>query len=259
MGDEGTTGGEQLGSGGLDEDVTVTVGAVEGQPVVGAGVVAGLELGLGDGRGEGDVPQGRGVVHVRLAARQIAQEGQLGDPLGLRGNRRVELVPVHRQTDRTPQVLEGLLVDGSQLDAQLDEVPTADCDLMLGVGLGRRSEVRVIGERGIAAHTVVVLYASLGRKTVVVPTHRVEDLLAAHPLVAGDGVGVGVGEDVTRVQVSGDGGRWGVDREHLVTGVHRGGVEGVKLLVLPDLTPLVLEALEDRLVRYDATRRGRSG
>ena len=95
MSDEGAAGGQQLRTGRLDEDVTMTVGAVEGEPMVGAGVVAGLELGLGDGRGEGDVPQGGGVVHVRLAARQVAQEGQLGDPLGLRGDRRVELVPVH--------------------------------------------------------------------------------------------------------------------------------------------------------------------
>ena len=52
----------------------------------------------------------------------------------------------------------------------------------------------------VAAHPVVVLHPALGRQPVVVPADRVEHVLAAHPLVAGDQVGVGVGEHVSHVQ-----------------------------------------------------------
>ena len=87
-----------------------------------------------------------------------------------------------------------------ELLAQLDEVGPADRDLPLRVRLLRRREVGVVGQRRVAAHAVVVLHPALGRQAVVVPAHRVEDLLAAHPLVAGDQVGVRVGEDVADVQ-----------------------------------------------------------
>ena len=199
--DEGAASGQQLGPGGFDEDV-LTVGTVEAEAVVSTGVVASLELSLGDGGGEGDVPQSGGVRQVRLATGVVAEEGQLGDPLRLWRDRRVELVPVHRQADSPPQVLESFFIDGGQLDAQLDEVATANWHLTLGVGFARRGEVGVVRQRGITAHAVVVLHATLSRKTVVVPTHRVKNLLATHPLIAGNSVGVGVGEDVTGMQVA---------------------------------------------------------
>ena len=47
VGDQRHRGRDELGAGGLDVDRAV--GAVEGDAVVGARVVAGLELGLGDG------------------------------------------------------------------------------------------------------------------------------------------------------------------------------------------------------------------
>src|SRR5690606_4086094 len=112
---------------------------------------------------------------------------------------------------------------------------------------------------GVAPHAVVVLHATLGRQAVVVPAHRVEDLLAAHALVARDDVGVRVGEHVPDVQRSGDGGRRGVDREDLLT--RRGAVEGVGTGLRPRAVPALLEAVEGDLVRYDAgagrRRRGR--
>ena len=73
--DERDAGGDQLGAGGLDVDRSV--GVVVRDPVVGAGVVAGLELGLGDGGLVGDVPQRRGVLLVGLAAGDVAQERAL--------------------------------------------------------------------------------------------------------------------------------------------------------------------------------------
>ena len=72
MGDEGHAARDELGAGGLD--VHRPVGAVEGDPVVVAGVVAGLELGLGDGGLEGDVPEAGGLGLVGLAAPDVAQE-----------------------------------------------------------------------------------------------------------------------------------------------------------------------------------------
>ena len=50
---------------------------MERDAVVGAGVLARLELGLGDGGLVGDVPQRRCVLLVCLAACDVAQEGAL--------------------------------------------------------------------------------------------------------------------------------------------------------------------------------------
>ena len=83
VGDEGAAGRQELWASRLDEDV-VTIVAMEGQSVIGTGVVASLQLGLGHRRLVGDVPQGRGVVEVGLTAGVIAQERQLGDALGFR-------------------------------------------------------------------------------------------------------------------------------------------------------------------------------
>ena len=75
-----------------------------------AGVLPGLELGLGDRGLEGDVPEGRCLLQVGLAAGEVAQERPLADLLRLRPDRRVVLVPVDREAERAPQVLEDLLV-----------------------------------------------------------------------------------------------------------------------------------------------------
>ena len=119
------------------------------------------------------------------------------------------------QAHAAPQLLEDDLVLDGQALAQLDEVLARDRQLVLGVGLGRRLERRVVRQARIAAHAVVVLHAALGRQAVVVPAHRVEHLEAAHPLVAGDAVGVRVGEDVPDVQGAAHGGRRSVDGEDL--------------------------------------------
>ena len=79
VGDQRDAADDQLGSGGVDQDVAAAVGAVEGELVVGAGALAVLELGLGDRGLEGDVPQRRRLGRVRLAAGQVVQERPLGD------------------------------------------------------------------------------------------------------------------------------------------------------------------------------------
>ena len=126
---------------------------------------------------------------------------------------------------------------------------------MLGIGLDRWFEVRVVGQRRVAAHAVVVLDATFGGQAVVIPAHRVEDLLAPHPLVTSDGVGVGVGEHVPGMQMSRDGRRRGVDGEHCLAGLHLVAMECVELLVLPDLAPFGFEPLQGWLVGHHAASR----
>ena len=78
----------------------------------------------------------------------------------------------------------------------------------------RRRERRVEGLRRVAAHAVEVLHPALGGQAVVVPADRVEDGLAAHPLVAGEGVGLGVAEHVPDVDASRDTVGGGVSMEN---------------------------------------------
>ena len=118
----------------------------------------------------------------------------------------VVLGPVDGQAEAAEQGLEGLLVFGGEDVAELDEVAAADVDvaaLLNGFGVAGivgGGEVGVVRQRGFAADSEVVLDAAFGGQAVVVPSHRVEDLAASHALVAGDGVGVRVGEDVSDVE-----------------------------------------------------------
>ncbi len=105
MGDQGHAGGDQLRPGGLDARPDRRV-RVEGHPVVGAGIVPGLELGLGHRGLEGHVPHRRRLGQVGLAALQVAQERLLGHGDRVVGDRGVEAVPVHAQPHPAPQVLE---------------------------------------------------------------------------------------------------------------------------------------------------------
>ena len=150
------------------------------------------------------------------------------------------------QAELAPQGLEELLVLHDQLLAQRDEVGPVHRDLALGIGLLRRAEVGVVGERGVAAHPEVVLHATLGRQAVVVPAHRVEHGLAAHPLEARDDISVGVGEDVSDVERAAHGRRRRVDREDV--GARAGPIEAVDPFRVPARHPLLLEPFERRLV-----------
>ena len=153
-----------------------------------------------DGGLEVDVPQRRRLVAVGVAGSQQPQEGALGGPLG--EPRRSSCTGLHqstRQPDPAAQRLEGLLVLGRELVAQLDEVRPGDRRRVLR-RLGRGGEVGVVGDRRVAADPEVVLDPALGRQAVVVPPDRVEDDLAAHALEAGDEVGLGEREDVPDVQ-----------------------------------------------------------
>ena len=158
--------------------------------------------------------------------------------------------PVDRQAEPAQQRLEDLLVGLDEFVAQLEEVRPGDGDrpvVLRRLTAERRLEALDIGLARIAADAVVVLDAPLRRQTVVVPAHRVEDLLAGHALVAGDRVGVGVAEHVAHVQRAADGGRRCVDREDV--GPLGGAVERVDLVGFPYLGPTRLDAIERGSVR----------
>ncbi|MCB5293707.1 hypothetical protein BJQ90_03165 [Arthrobacter sp. SO3] len=198
---EGGAGGQQLRAGGLDVDFLAVFGE-ERVPVVGARDLAVLELGLGHGGAESDVPEGGRLGHVGVAGGEVRQEGALGDGPGLVVDGAVRQVPVHGQAEGLEEVLEDFLVLDGEFLAEFDEVPARDdveVALVLG-GLGGRPVAGVVRGGRIAAHPVVVLYAALGGQAVVVPAHRVEHVLAGHALVARQDIGLGVGEHVADVQ-----------------------------------------------------------
>ena len=144
MGDKCHAGGQELGSGRLDLDGP-SVGTAEGQTVVGARPVAILELGLADRGAEVDVPEGRRLGLVDLAASELAEEGPLGGPLGHLADGGVLEAPVDAQAQGAPQGLEDLLILRGQAQAELDEVRPRDRNPLLA-RLGRWREVRVVGE-----------------------------------------------------------------------------------------------------------------
>ncbi len=255
MRDQGHTRREQFGPGGLDEHRAVR--SVEGDAVVGAGLLPVFELGLGDRRAERHVPEGRRHRLVGLTALDVAQEGELRGVERLGSDGAVGLRPVDRQAQGAPERLELLLVfDGEPL-AELDEVAAGDGQLVGRLGalvvaaLERRGESRVVGEGRVAADSVVVLHAAFGRQAVVVPAHRVEDVLAAHAVIAGDDVGVRVAEHVADVQRARRGRRGSVDGVDALT-VGRGegvrAVEEVRTVGLPAAAPLRFEPFEGGLV-----------
>ncbi len=131
VGDQGHAGGQQLGPGGLDLHVPRRAGTREAQPMVGAGALAVLELGLADRGPEVDVPEGRGVRCTTWPRRASRRNAALGDPPGALGDGRVGVRPVDGEPERAPQLLEDLLVLRGELLAERDEVGSRDRDRVL--------------------------------------------------------------------------------------------------------------------------------
>ena len=155
----------------------------------------------GPRRSGSHLPQGRGLGLVGLALGQQAQEPALRGPPGLLADGGVGQRPVDRQPELAPEVASNACSSASvRLAAQLDEVGPRDGDRLGRDGPPGGSKAGVVGQRRVAADPVVVLDPALGRQAVVVPAHRVEHRPPAHPLEAGEDVGVAVGEDVADVQ-----------------------------------------------------------
>ena len=158
-------------------------------PVIRTRKVAIFELRLRHRRLEVDIPERRRLRLVRQPAVQETEERELRDTLRARRDRRVRHRPVDRQAEVSPEVLEDLLVFRGEPVAELDEIGPGDRNGMLRRLIGH-GERRIVRQRRIAAHAVVVLHPPFGRQPVVVPPHRIEDGLAAHPLEARDDVRV---------------------------------------------------------------------
>ena len=228
MADQGHAGRQQLGTGGGHRQRSA-VRPAERQPVVVAGHVPVLQLRLGHRGAERDVPQGRALGQVGLAAGQVAQEGALGD--GPRGaaDRAVGGRPVHRQPEPPPDLLERLLVQVGEPFAERHEVAPGHLHRVAG-RRARRHERRVVAQRRVTLHVEVVLHPALGGQAVVVPADGVEHRLAAHPVEPGDRVGVGERADVPDVQRPADRQRGSVNGENSVPGGAR-----IKLVLRPAL------------------------
>src|SRR5690606_11277163 len=152
--------------------------------------------------------------------------------------------PVHRQAQRSPGLLELLLVLLGEVMTQGDEIAPAD-RLRRVEGLFRRGEIRVVRQTRVTGDAVVVLDATLRGQAVVVPSAGIEDLFPGHSAVSGMGAGLDVPESGTHVKRPGDGGRWRVDGEDLLAGLV--AVEPVGAVTLPDGIPLLFQAFEVRL------------
>ena len=212
VGDQRDARRHQLRAGGLDEHRRA-VGGVERDPVEGTRPLPILQLGLGDRGLVGHVPERRRLGHVRLAARQVAQERLLRG--GARAARRWSRTCSVQSTDRpsrrnsASKTCSSSAVSRSHSSMKFCREIATGC---FGSGVAGGSKSGVVRQRRVALDAEVVLHPALGRQAVVVPAHRVEHGLAAHPLEAGDDVGVGVGEHVADVQRTAHGRRRGVDR-----------------------------------------------
>ncbi len=253
MRDQRDAGRQQLGPRRLDLDRRTAV-TRELQLVVRAGLLAILELGLGNRGPEVDVPQRRRFELVGAVLAQQVQERQLRHALRGPADGGVGHRPVDREPELPPQRLERLLVLDGQALAQRDEVRPRHGDRLLARLVGRL-EGGVVRQGRIAADAVIVLDPAFRRQAVVVPPHRVEHGLAAHALVARDDVGVGVGKDVPDVQRSAHRRRRGVDGIDPVARAR--AIEAVNPLRFPTRAPLGFEALEGRLLGHATTVGGR--
>jgi hypothetical protein len=235
MSRDADAGGEQLGARGGDHEGLVRALHAELDVVVGARLHAVFELRLGDGTLEVDVPERGRVTALDVALGEQVEEGVLGDATTAVVDGLVLVSPVDGEPEPVPQLLEGLLVLLGHALAGRDEVGPRDLTRRLLAQLGGgllECEVGVVGGARVATDVEEVLDPALGGEPVVVPAHGIEDVAARHPHVAGEDVGVGVAEDVARVECARSSGRRGVDDEGLGAGPCRVVVVGTAALPL---------------------------
>ena len=248
---------------GLDVNRFAVISAHKRQAVICAGHFAIFKFSLSNCTTEVDIPQHWSFCLVGLVACKVAKERALGNATTPIIDGRVSERPVNRKSERAEELFKCLFIFSGERVAQLDEVAAADLRRkFLLIFLWtirhrcRRCEVGVVRQRGIALHAVVVLHPAFGGQAVVVPSHWIEDRFATHALVAGDGVGVGVTEDVADMERAAHGRGRSIDRVHAISG--GGAIEGIGAVGVPGRAPAGLEALEVGLLGNGPTA-SRSG
>ena len=193
---------------------------------------------LRDGRPEVHVPQRRRFQLIRAALVEQSQERELRHPLRVTPDGGVGHRPVHRQAEMPPQPLKHDFVVSRQARTQFHKVRARNVDGMFGRRL-RRYEGRVVRQRGVAAHAVVILHAAFGGQTVVVPAHRITHRTTAHALVPCDHIRMGIRKHMPHMQGSADRRRRRVDRKHLLA--RRLPIKPVHGVSLPTRTPFLFK------------------
>ena len=196
--DERHAGGQQLRARGLDLD-DAAVRTFEFEAVIGALALAIFQLGLRHCGAKVDVPERRRFELIGKTFFQQMEKPHLRDALRSFVDRGVGHRPVDGQAEVAPEMLKRLFVFLRQPFTQLDEIRARDREGLFR-GLRRRLKAGIVRQRRIASHAVVILHTPLGRQAIVVPSHRIEHLTAAHALKAGHDVGMRVGEDVADMQ-----------------------------------------------------------
>ena len=145
--------------------------------------------------------------------------------------------PIDRQPELLPQFLKSLLVDLRELPAEFDKIGPAD---YLGRFLRITSgfEVWEVREVRIAPNIKEVLHPPFRRQTVVIPSHRVEDIHSSHAALAYDQVLMGVAEHVSDVEGAAYR-RW--RRVHYESRVRARSDPTINPHFLPSSTPFALD------------------
>jgi hypothetical protein len=232
---------KQLGPRGGNDKRAVAALHAELDVMVRARALPIFDLRLCDGGLEVDVPHGRRPGLVGHALLEQIEKRALRDPATVIVDGGVRLPPVDAQPEPTKQPLERQLVLVGQRLTELDEVLArhqARTFLAQGVGRLGQGQPGLVGDVRFAADVKEVLHAPLGRQPVIVPTHRIEDVLAAHAPETHDHVGLRVREHVAHVQRARHGGRRRIDDEGLLARARLVVVVDARLL--PRLVPALL-------------------
>ena len=190
--EEGDACREQFRSRGRDDE-RLSVRSCEGDVVQPGVAFDGLEVGLGQGRSHGGVPEDGVTCAVDAAGVQQADEGELCRPSAVVIDRGVPGPPIDREAEGAPEFL-------------------VDLGGLLRLVQAQSSELA--SRRRALVDAVPAFDEALSRQTVVVEPNRIEDRLAAHAPVADDEVRLGVRHGVPDVEMCrGHVGRRCVDRE----------------------------------------------
>ncbi|CQB85757.1 Uncharacterised protein [Chlamydia trachomatis] len=230
-----------------------TIFKAERNLMVEARIFARFKLSLRNCSLECNIPQAWSVFLISLSTSKIAQECFLCNSARLLANSVISLRPINRKTKPTPQSFKKLLILRSQALTKLNKVLSAYRNLILSFNLlafsafKRRLKIRVILQRSIHSHTVIVLHAAFCWQAVIIPTHWVENVKTLHTLISRNNIRMRVRKYVTNVQVATNGWRWSIDRIHGLTIARI--MECVSLSFVPITTPLVFKTINANFVR----------